>query len=88
MRVIVFVKATEDSEKGVFPSTELFAARISRFVDFIECHRHDPRPFALHSGRQIGMDDRVVPIYSTCAHTGEYRDELIACWRSSGRIKP
>ena len=26
MRVIVFVKATEDSEKGVFPSTELFAA--------------------------------------------------------------
>ena len=26
MRVMVFVKATEDSEKGVFPTPELFAA--------------------------------------------------------------
>jgi hypothetical protein len=32
MRVMVFVKATEDSEKGVLPTTELFAA-MDRFND-------------------------------------------------------
>ncbi len=32
MRVMVFVKATEDSEKGVFPTAEAFAA-MDRFND-------------------------------------------------------
>jgi hypothetical protein len=31
MRVMVFVKATEDSEKGILPSAELFEARRPQF---------------------------------------------------------